>query len=186
MRVGVGSGNPVKVEATRRALTSETDEFGTGATVEACPVPSGVPDQPSGHDETRRGAANRAEAVLAGGGDLAERDDAARAYDLGVGIEGGVADGGDGDLMLVMWAAVTDGDRWGRGAGPSLTLPDGIAGRVRAGEELGPVMDDTLGEDDVARRQGAAGALTGGRIDRTDALRTAVAGALGPFVSPLY
>ena len=174
MRVGVGSGNPVKVEATRRALTGETDEFGDGATVEACPVPSGVPEQPSGHEETRRGAANRAEAVLAEG------------YDLGVGIEGGVADGGNGRLVLVMWAAVTDGDRWGRGAGPSLTLPDGIADRVRAGEELGPVMDDTLGEDDVARRQGAAGALTGGRIDRTDALRTAVAGALGPFVSPLY
>ncbi|QLG26225.1 inosine/xanthosine triphosphatase [Halorarum halophilum] len=174
MRVGVGSGNPVKVEATRRALTSEADEFGADATVEACSVPSGVPEQPSGREETRRGAANRAEAVLAEG------------YDLGVGIEGGVADGGDGHLVLVMWAVVTDGDLRGRGAGPSLTLPDGIADRVRAGEELGPVMDDTLGEDDVARRQGAAGALTAGRVDRTDALRTAVAGALGPFVSSLY
>ncbi|WP_313691162.1 inosine/xanthosine triphosphatase [Halorarum halobium] len=174
MRVGVGSGNPVKIEATRAVLTSEADAFGTDAAVEACPVPSGVPEQPSGHGETRTGARNRAEAVLAEG------------YDLAVGIEGGVAPGPEGDLLLVMWAAVTDGDRRGDGAGPSLVLPDDIASRVREGEELGPVMDETLGEDDVARRQGAAGALTGGRIDRTGALTTAVAGALGPFVSSLY
>ena len=174
MRVGVGSGNPVKLEATRLALPGETDGFAADATVERCPVPSGVSEQPSGHEETRRGAVNRAEGVVSAG------------YDLGVGIEGGVADGPDGELLLVMWAAVTDGDRRGYGSGPSLVLPADVAARVRGGEELGPVMDDTLGEDDVAKRQGAAGALTGGRIDRTDALRTAVAGALGTFVSPLY
>jgi len=85
-----------------------------------------------------------------------------------------------------MWAAVTDGERWGHGAGPSLALPDRIAERVRAGEELGPVMDDVLGEEDVARNQGAAGALTGGSIDRERALASAVAGALGPFVTDHY
>ncbi|MFB6176165.1 MAG: DUF84 family protein, partial [Halobaculum sp.] len=111
MNVGVGSGNPVKVAATERVLQSESDEFGSGATVEACPVESGVGEQPRGHEETRRGARNRALAVL-------EAD-----YDLGVGIEGGVTDrhdalavGGDGqspdgtatagdELYLIMWAA---------------------------------------------------------------------------------
>jgi len=39
-------------------------------------------------------------------------------------------------------------------------------------------MDDVLGEDDVARNQGAAGVLTGGSIDRE--------GALGPFVTEHY
>jgi non-canonical (house-cleaning) NTP pyrophosphatase len=65
-------------------------------------------------------------------------------------------------------------------------LPDRIADRVRAGEELGPVMDEVLGEDDVARNQGAAGALTAGSIDREEALASAVAGALGPFVTGHY
>ncbi|WP_348612086.1 inosine/xanthosine triphosphatase [Halobaculum rarum] len=177
MRIGVGSGNPVKREATERAVAGAGD-FGDEAVVEACPVPSGVAEQPFGHDETRTGAMNRANAVL---------DKDPEAYDLGVGIEGGVAEyeGRDG-LFLVMWAAVGDGERVGFGAGPSLALPDVIAARVRDGEELGPVMDDVLGESDVAKNQGAAGALTGGRVDRTDALRTAVAGALGPFVTDLY
>jgi inosine/xanthosine triphosphatase len=167
VRAGVGSGNPVKVAATERALAPTRE-----ATVEAVPVDSGVSEQPTGHRETRRGAGRRAERVLPG-------------YDLGVGIEGGVADEW-GDLWLVMWAAVTDGERWGYGSGPSLVLPERIADRVRAGEELGPVMDDVLGESGVARDRGAAGALTGGSIDREGALASAVAGALGPFVTGHY
>jgi inosine/xanthosine triphosphatase len=171
MRVSVGSANPVKVAATERALADRGE-----AVVESVPVDSGVSEQPTGHAETAEGAENRAERALADGG-----------YDLGVGIEGGVArfDGTDG-LYLIMWAAVTDGDQMGRGAGPSLRLPDGVADRVDAGEELGPVMDDLLGESGVARDRGAAGALTDGIIDRESALAHAVAGALGPFVTSHY
>ena len=216
MRIAVGSGNPVKRDATARVFPAST--------VVTEPVPSGVAEQPMGHDETRRGARNRAIAALRAG-----------AYDLGVGIEGGVAsfDGsngskiGDGsndadsnvhadadsnadsnadadadsnvhadadnnadtdadDLFLVMWAAVTDGKRWGVGAGPSLLLPESIGSRVRDGEELGPVMDDVLGESNVARKQGAAGAFTDGRLSRTDALDAAVTAAASPFLSDLY
>lgn len=193
MRVGVGSGNPVKRDATDRVLGAmRPDSGGAGGgdggddgrgeraaadhVVEAVPVDSGVSEQPVGHAETVTGARNRARAVLAAGG-----------YDLGVGIEGGVArfEGAEG-LFLVMWAAVDDGSRVGRGSGPSIRLPDEIAARVDGGAELGPVMDDVLGETGVARDGGAAGALTDGRVDRTDALATAVAGALGPFVSDLY
>jgi non-canonical (house-cleaning) NTP pyrophosphatase len=86
----------------------------------------------------------------------------------------------------VMWAAVADGDRVNRAAGPSLRLPDRVADRVLAGEELGPVMDDLLGTDGVAERQGAAGVLTDGRLDRRSALSAAVAGAFGPFRVELY
>ncbi|QCC48227.1 DUF84 family protein [Halobellus limi] len=205
MRIAVGSGNPVKREATVRVFPDDD--------VAAEPVPSGVSEQPFGHDETRRGARNRAETALG-----------ADAYDLGVGIEGGVAgfdesavgieEGGvaggrfEGsgigasatgagedseagapaatELYLVMWAAVTDGDRWGVGAGPSLPLPTPIAARVGDGEELGPVMDDVLGESNVAEKQGAAGAFTGGKLTRTDALDAAVAAAASPFLSDLY
>ncbi|WP_144919733.1 DUF84 family protein [Halorubrum salsamenti] len=186
MRVGVGSGNPVKRRAVEQVLESSrgadlVDELGgdpTAVAVESVPVPSGVGEQPTGHAETIAGAENRAAAVF---------DAEPGAYDLGVGIEGGVArfDGGDG-LFLVMWAAVSDGSETGRGAGPSLELPTDIAARIASGEELGPVMDDVLDTSGVARRGGAAGALTNGRVDRADALATAVAGALGPFVSDLY
>lgn len=176
MRIGVGSGNPVKRRAVESIVDQDDGSVGR-ATVEAVSVDSGVSEQPSGHAETIRGAENRARNVLA----------ADARFDLGVGIEGGVAefDGSEG-LYLVMWAAVTDGDRTGRGAGPAIRLPDGIADRVRAGEELGPVMDDELGEEGVARKQGAAGVLTGGHVDRTAALETAVAGAIGPFLTDEY
>ncbi len=176
MDIGVGSGNPVKRHAVERAIRTEESGVIANATVESVAVDSGVSEQPIGHRETVHGAENRASAVLDAGG-----------YDLGVGIEGGVAriDGVEG-RFLIMWAAVDDGTQVGRGAGPSLRLPDRIAARIDAGEELGPVMDDVLNTTGVAKRGGAAGALTDGRVDRTDALAIAVAGALGPFVSTLY
>jgi len=175
MRVAVGSGNPVKRDATGRIFTE--------AEVVAEPVPSGVSEQPIGRGETRQGARNRAERALESG-----------AYDLGVGLEGGVAgvdhdearDDATDDRYLIMWAAVTDGDRWGVGGGPSYPLPESIAARIGDGEELGPVMDDVLGASNVAQNQGAAGALTAGRTTRTDALATAVAAAAGPFLTDLY
>jgi inosine/xanthosine triphosphatase len=156
MDVAVGSGNPVK----REAVASVID----GA-VTAVAVDSGVAEQPRGHAETVAGARNRARRALAAG-----------AFDVGVGLEGGVAgfDGTDG-LFLVMWGAATDGDRAGVGGGPSLRLPDGVTARVRDGAELGPMMDDREDRDGVGRAEGAAGVLTDGRLDPADAL----AGALG-------
>ena len=169
MFVGVGSGNPVKVAAVEDALGGRFD-----ARVESAPVESGVSEQPFGEEETIEGAENRARQAVCSG-------------DLGVGLEGGVADvaGTDG-LYLIMWAAVTDGETMGHGAGPRIQLPESVARRIRDGEELGPVMDDLLGEDDVAKNQGAAGALTDGIIDRQEALEHAVAGALAPFVTEFY
>ncbi len=165
-RVAVGSTNPVKVAATERALDLPAT---------AVAVDSGVSDQPRGVEQTVAGAENRARRALDG-----DRD-------LGVGIEGGVAQrpGVDG-LHLVMWAAVTDGDRLGRGSGPSVRLPDGVAERVRAGEELGPVMDDLTGAAGVKHDEGAAGVLTGGRTDRERALAQAVAAAAGPVLTDWY
>jgi inosine/xanthosine triphosphatase len=184
MQVVVGSGNPVKRDATARVFPA--------AAVTPLPVDSGVSEQPTGRAETLRGATVRAQRAFA-----------AADADLGVGIEGGVAPGPDvdatiadvdgpvprvvgADRSLVMWAAITDGDRLARGGGPSLPLPDDIAARIACGEELGPVMDEVIGVDDVAKRQGAAGAFTAGRLTRTDALEAAVAAAAGPFLSDHY
>jgi inosine/xanthosine triphosphatase len=168
MQIGVGSGNPVKLAAAERAF----EAAGIEAEVAAVDVDSGVGDQPISDEETIRGARARARRALPGA-------------DLGIGLEGGVADRPDG-CYLIMWAAATDGDETTLGCGPRLRLTAGIADRVRGGEELGPVMDDVVGETDVRRNQGAAGVLTGGIIDREQALLQAVAGALGPFVTAVY
>lgn len=168
MHVAVGSENPVKVDAVRRSLADTA--------VTAVDVDSGVPEQPRGRNETVSGAQNRAEAALAA-------TDAA----LGVGIEGGVTDQQRPEgLWLIMWAAVTDGTRTEYGGGPSIRLPDAVAQRVREGGELGPVLDDLLDRADIGEHEGAIGVFTDGRVTRTDALATAVAGALGPFETEYY
>lgn len=170
MEIAVGSTNPVKRRAVEQALTER------GATVQAVAVDSGVAEQPRSRQETIDGADNRARRALA-----------ATDADLGVGIEGGVGavDGIDGRFLL-MWASVTDSQRLERGGGPSIRLPGPIAERIRAGEELGPVLDDVLDTSGVATGQGAAGVLTDGIVDRESGLVHAVAGALGPFVSEQY
>lgn len=174
MRVAVGSDNPVKRRAVENALPGRG--VPDAVTVDLVAVESGVSEQPWGHTETLTGARNRARNALGAG-----------SFDLAIGLEGGVATfEADAALFLVMWAAATDGDRWGRASGPSYALPERVARRVRDGDELGPVMDDVLGEDEVGRRGGAAGALTGDRVDRVSALSTAVAGAVGPFAVDLY
>ncbi|WP_435361238.1 inosine/xanthosine triphosphatase [Haloarchaeobius sp. DFWS5] len=170
MRIGVGSQNPVKVAAAEQAL-----ETLPGAVVESVRVDSGVPEQPRGLDQTVEGAENRARAAYQSG-----------PYDLGIGIEGGVAELVADDYSLVMWAAVFDGSRFERAAGPSIRLPDRVALRVRDGEELGPVMNDEFDRDDVARSEGAIGVFTAGAVTRQSALESAVSGALGPFVSGQY
>jgi inosine/xanthosine triphosphatase len=170
MDVAVGSANPVKRRAVERALADRV------ATVAAVDVDSGVSEQPRSREETIRGADTRARRALS------ESD-----ADLGVGIEGGVGtiEAVDG-LFLLMWASVTDGQRLERSGGPSIRLPESIADRIRAGEELGPVLDDVLDTSGVAREQGAAGILTDGIVDRESSLVHAVAGAFGPFLIERY
>ena len=167
MDVAVGSTNPVKVDAVERTL----ERF--RPSVSAVAVDSGVPEQPWSIEETVTGAENRARRALA-----------ATDADYGIGREGGVTrlDGVPG-LSLIMWAAVTDGDRLERGGGPTLPLPDDIARRLEDGAELGPVMDDRHGTDGIAERDGAAGVLTDGLTNRPRALSEAVACAVGPFVT---
>jgi len=164
MHVAVGSENPTKVAAVEAVRPD--------ARVTPVAVDSGVPEQPWGRAETVEGARNRASAALS-----------ATESAFAVGIEGGVAERPEpGGLWLVMWAAVTDGTDTHFGAGPSIRLPDAVAGRLRDGGELGPVLDDELDRDAVARQEGAIGVYTARQVSRTDALADAVAGAFGPFL----
>ena len=171
VKVAVGSRNPAKLEAVREAILRVWPQ----AQVEGVDVPSGVSQMPMSDAECLEGARNRARAA---------RD--ALAADLGVGLEGGAQRQGDA-LLLTGWAAVcaTDG-REGVGGTARLPLPALIAGRVAAGEELGPVMDDLLDDEQSNQRGGAVGALTAGLVLRSDAFAMAVSYALAPFVAPRF
>ncbi|MDI9259235.1 inosine/xanthosine triphosphatase [Alicyclobacillus sendaiensis] len=163
IRVALGSLNRAKREAVERALAA----FGVRGEIECVDVPSGVRAQPLTDEETRRGAVERA-----------KRARRAMGADLGVGLEGGVEETEHG-MMLVNWAAVAYGDdQVAVGGGLRLMLPDEIAQGIRAGMELGDVMDAWMGTTGLRHGEGAIGALTGGRITRSGMFRDALVCAL--------
>ncbi|MCA9960520.1 MAG: inosine/xanthosine triphosphatase [Chloroflexota bacterium] len=168
MKVAVGSTNPVKVAAVREMVLRQWPE----ADIVSVAVPSGVSTMPMSDAESLAGARNRARAACAQIG-----------ADLGIGLEGGVNPDENG-LMLHSWVVVVDGNgREGIGGAGRLPLPNFIAQRILNGEELGPVMDDVLGETEVRQKGGAIGALTAGLVMRREAFALGVAYALAPFVA---
>lgn len=168
-RVAVGSANPVKLAAARAVFAWAAPD----ASVEPRAVPSGVPDQPFGDDETIRGARARA---------IAARE--ALDADLGVGLEGGVVDGPDG-MRTCAWCVVVHRDgREGVGGSLAMPLPDAVAAMIRDGEELGHAMDRLVSERGTKHGKGAVGILTAARIDRQGAYEVLVTYALAPFVTP--
>jgi inosine/xanthosine triphosphatase len=151
MKIVVGTDNPVKYRAVRNVMR----RLFPGAQVISLQVPSGLPEQPIGDDETRRGALNRAHAARL-----------AADADWGVGIEGGVVENEFG-MMTCAWCAIEDRSaRVGIGGSTNMLLPEEVAERVRAGEELGQAMDEFAKIRDVRRKMGAIGVMTKGLTDR--------------------
>lgn len=151
MKIAIGSTNPVKVRAARNVLR----KLYPRAEFVALDVASGVPAQPRGDRQTRRGAVNRAQAAR----------QAARA-DFGVGLEGGILENEFG-TMTCAWAAIIDrAGRVGIGGSTNLLLPDEVAARVQRGDELGDAMDAFANLRGVKRKMGAIGVLTKGLSNR--------------------
>jgi inosine/xanthosine triphosphatase len=171
MKIAIGSTNPVKIAAVRSVVHRVWPE----AAVISLAVAPGVPAMPMSDADCLTGARNRARAAQAAAGAT-----------LGIGLEGGVNPEPAG-LMLLGWVVAVDGHgREGVGGGARLPLPAPIAERVLAGAELGPVMDELLGQRNVKQMGGAVGALTSGLVLREETFAVAVAYALAPFVSPRF
>jgi len=183
MRVVVGSKNPVKVGAVEEAFL----RYFKNIEVVGVSIASGVAEQPMSERETMNGARQRAYSAL-------ESDPTA---EYGVGLEGGVTElnptspnwsgmrGGKGRMFECAWVAVVkrDGDE-GLGGGLYFELPEKIAAKIRAGGELGPVMDEMSGEDNIKQKMGAIGMFTKGQLDRKQAYVQIVLSAMIKFVSP--
>jgi inosine/xanthosine triphosphatase len=171
-RFVVGSTNPVKISAVRAVLSRAWPD----ARCEGLAVPSGVPDQPWGDEETQRGAEGRARAALASSN-----------ADLAVGLEGGVVALPDGTIRTCAWAVAVDraGTR-GIGGSLSVPVPASVAARLRAGEELGYAMDAVARTVGTKYGSGAVGILTAGLIDRQRAYEPLVTYALAPWLAAEY
>ncbi len=168
-RAAVGSRNPAKIEAVRRALA----RLAPTCALVAVDVASGVPDQPVGDHATRQGARNRARAALALTG-----------ADVAFGLEGGI-EHEPPVVWLVSWVAALARDgRSGDASGLRMLLPSAVADRLAAGDELGTVIDDLFSVTASKQHTGAVGLLTEGFVSRTDAFADLVAMACAPLLRP--
>jgi inosine/xanthosine triphosphatase len=171
MKIYVGSTNPVKVNAVINAAS----ETWPKVQVKGFSVESGVSEQPMSDEETKQGAINRAKAIL----QLADEAEI-QGEILGIGLEGGVFINEQGMMWSTVWAAVIDLENNLRTAnGARFKVPTVVAERIEAGEEMGLIMADLLGDDDIKKKQGMIGVITNGFVDRTEEYTSLVKLALG-------
>ncbi len=174
----VGSTNPIKVEPVRTVLARAFSE----ARVVSVNVSSGVPEQPIGLEQMRQGARNRAAGALK---ELLTQVPAADGkLCWGVGLEGGVDFEDEVAWLTGVVAIVTNSGRSSLGWSPRCPLPPRVAAGLRAGRELGPIMDNLTGVSDSKTKQGAIGYLTNGLAPRSLSWEIAFACALAPFLHP--
>ena len=115
MIVRVGTANPMKIAATRKAFS----KFFKKATVVGVDVPSSVSPQPISFGEIVRGARERARKAY-------------RDCDYAVGIEAGLFRVGPASPrpFQITMACVFDGNREALGSGPFFELPPSMAKKV--------------------------------------------------------
>ena len=213
IRVAVGSTNPCKIEAVRKAFCQIFSSDEINIEISSHSVPSGVADQPFGDEETRDGAMNRA---------LAAYNAEARC-DFGVGLEGGLektvhVDKKDdskvktGELWCMAWMAIvgsnsqactsakaeddnySPGDNsnreskilsWGYAKTGSFLLPPALCELViHQNMELGHADDVVFQRVNSKHGSGTVGILTKGEIDRTEYYVHALKLALIPWIRP--
>lgn len=151
MKIVIGTKNPAKVQAVQAVFAEYKPDYLT------LNVASGVNDQPFSDEETMKGAVNRAFAALEQG-----------KGDIGIGLEGGVHQHESG-LFLCNWGALAvKGEPPIIGGGARIPLPEEIAERLKAGEELGPVMDEYAQKENVRKQEGAIGIFSNGQVDRAE------------------
>jgi non-canonical (house-cleaning) NTP pyrophosphatase len=65
-----------------------------------------------------------------------------------------------------------------------MLLPPSFAAGLRAGDELGVLVDRLFGVTDSKTASGAIGLLTAGVVSRTDAFADLVAMSVAPWIHP--
>ena len=181
MFVHVGSTNPVKVNAVKKAfsmcqITVESVHGVSG-------IKSGVSDQPIGWNETERGAKNRA----LGCHFANARSKQPTKLHYCVGLEGGLVTSADGqglDCVAVMAIYDVRAQRMSTARTASFALPPKLTDLVRGGMELGDADDLIFQRTNSKQEDGTVGILTNGVINRTDYYVHALVMALVPIMQP--
>ena len=152
MKILIGTYNKAKTKAVQ-AISSI---YYPDAIFENIAAPSLVSDQPMSQEETRQGAINRAKHLMEPSDGL-----------FGVGLEGGVQEI-EGQMYICNWGAlVTPKGEIFTATGAGVPLPEEVAEQLRAGAELGPVMDVFTNKNGIRHDEGAIGVFSNGLINRS-------------------
>ena len=174
MKVVVASHNPVKTAASQAAFEALLPK--ATLDVRGVAVESGVSDQPTSDEETRRGARNRANNASASEPDA----------DYWVGLEGGI-EVVEEQLMAFAWIAIRDRDgRISDARSATLPLPAAVKALIDQGLELGDANDRVFATLNSKQGGGAYGLLTDGLYTRESVYTQTAVLALLPFVNELY
>jgi len=169
--VGVGSTNPVKIEATREAFNKIFES------VEIISIKvQNVSKQPFSIESMISNAMIRAKKVME-----------EVKVDYAVGIEGGIYVTSFG-AFVSGFVTITDGKKFGIGSSISIQLPKKILKLFEEGkiEELEEGIEIISGIEKPGDKMGAIGILTRGLLDRKKAFVDAIISALAPFITNYY
>lgn len=168
MKIVVGSKNPVKIKAVKRAFRKVFPD--KKLEFEAIDVPSGVSSQPIGDKNTLKGARNRA----------VNASKKVKA-DFYVGLEGGVGKEMNAERA---WMFVVDKNgKEGYASTGTFPIPQEITKLMKKGKELGEATDIVFRHNNSKQGLGAVGLLTKGVVDREKYYTQAIILALIPFVN---
>ena len=163
----IASLNPAKINAVKSAFEAAfpQQEFD----FKGVSVASGVADQPMSNAETYQGAVNR----------VCNATQAIPEGDFYVGLEAGI----EGNVTFAWMVIESDGQR-GESRSASLMLPPAVLEKLEHANELGDVMDEVFGTDNIKQKGGAIGLLTHNQLSRSSVYHQALILALIPFVNP--
>ncbi len=163
----VASLNPAKVNAVKSAFEArfpqQSFDF-VGVSVD-----SGVADQPMSDQETHSGALNR----------VANAKNLHTNADYYVGLEAGI----EGSVTFA-WMVIESQTQRGESRSASLMLPPVVIEKLQYANELGDVMDEVFGTDNIKQKGGAISLLTHDLLTRSSVYHQALILALIPFANP--
>ncbi|GAA0480299.1 MULTISPECIES: inosine/xanthosine triphosphatase [Tatumella] len=167
--VVVATSNPAKISAILQAFE---DVFGVNqCQISAADTDSGVRAQPISDTETLTGARQR----------VANARNRQPDADFWVAIEAGI----DGAHAFA-WIVIENTSQRGESRSASFLLPPAVSEQLQHGRELGEIMAELTGIENIKHKGGALGVLTEGRLTRTSVYHQALLLALCPLQHPYY
>ncbi|MBY7923009.1 inosine/xanthosine triphosphatase [Vibrio fluvialis] len=166
-KVIIASLNPAKIRAVESAFSTVFPDY--HYVFQGVSVPSEVADQPMSDHETKLGALNR----------VRNAKQSITDGDFYVGLEAGI----DGDVTFA-WMIIESATQRGESRSASLMLPPEVLSKLADASELGDVMDEVFGTDNIKQKGGAIGLLTQHHLTRSSVYHQALILALIPFTNP--